>query len=436
MGYTTTFHGSVKIEPPLSAAQVAYINNKICGTYHDNEDFGQPEGYCQWVISADGSAIEWNGGEKFYHASAWMVWMIDTLLRPDAAINVLPADYRFDHNVPQFTGHMCNGVIKAQGEEAGDSWALTVRANLVGIFGGDPDRPAEYLNKPEPGILRDDSSPLMQFALRIGMDADVERSPYKMSAQEYFLDHMFDVVKQIGPDRASLLAVAFAREDEKMAREFANAIVPLSIISVSALPDVTKVRGTYQMRDTDKSSLVTDAVPVAHAIIKAAAILFDKIENDPLKDKRRGIDVRLKQQEQEQEEAKEPVFVQVEDKRFSPLIAVGARLGTPGSFAFDYFMEHCGQMVEEIGPRLTVKLGVCLKLVEEGHGEPGEAYKFAKELVPGIVIKERPDLVPKPGWSAASTISAGGSHDVKMSGPLPLAFLKVAINVWEDLYNT
>lgn len=162
MGYTTDFDGSVQITPPLNPHEIAYLlkfsaSRRMArerGPYFvdgsgffgqdrdpDITDYnqpppGQPELWCQWEPTEDGSAIQWNGTEKFYSADEWMAYLIDTFLKPGAALQAelanpvdgrdYPEDFRhftFDHDV--------NGVINAQGEDAEDKWRLVVTSNAV-----------------------------------------------------------------------------------------------------------------------------------------------------------------------------------------------------------------------------------------------------------------------------------------------------------------
>lgn len=37
----------------------------------------QPGLWCQWIITENGTQLEWDGGEKFYEYEAWLQWMID-----------------------------------------------------------------------------------------------------------------------------------------------------------------------------------------------------------------------------------------------------------------------------------------------------------------------------------------------------------------------
>lgn len=155
MGYTTDFRGSIKVEPPLSAAEVAYLNkfsgtrrmNCTQGPYyvdrggvagqgegsfgmgsnpdvidHNGPPEGQPGLWCQWVATEDGTAIEWDGGEKFYDSAEWMKYIITHFLGSDPIAK---------KKLPFITGHTLDGTIEAQGEEATDRWDLHVKDNKV-----------------------------------------------------------------------------------------------------------------------------------------------------------------------------------------------------------------------------------------------------------------------------------------------------------------
>jgi len=42
----------------------------------------QPGLWCQWVPNEDGTAIEWDGGEKFYEYVEWLEYIISNFLEP------------------------------------------------------------------------------------------------------------------------------------------------------------------------------------------------------------------------------------------------------------------------------------------------------------------------------------------------------------------
>lgn len=150
MGYHTHFSGSVQITPPLSAEETLFLTKfnetrrMHCrqGPYYvDRDGFmgqgnegvidynsppaGQPGLWCKWRPTEDGTAIEWDGGEKFYDAAEWMKYIIEHFLQRGAhalanrEMNFLQAN------------HVVNGTIEAQGEESSDRWDLVVQDNRV-----------------------------------------------------------------------------------------------------------------------------------------------------------------------------------------------------------------------------------------------------------------------------------------------------------------
>jgi hypothetical protein len=170
MGYTTEFDGAVSIDPPLNAAEIAYITKfgdtrrmkRAKGPYYvdgsgyagqDREDDiidynyppdGQPGLWCQWVPSPDGSEIIWDGSEKFYCSEEWMRYLIDTFLKEGCTVqreilalerSALELPSSADDHLEQFRGftfdHVANGTIDAQGEDAEDRWSLIVVDNEV-----------------------------------------------------------------------------------------------------------------------------------------------------------------------------------------------------------------------------------------------------------------------------------------------------------------
>lgn len=147
MGYTTEFTGRVAIQPSLNPTEITYLRdfansrrmNRPVGPYATSEHSyselgfesynrppaGQPGLWCGWVPAADGTAIEWNGVEKFYEATAWMTYLIDHFLKPGGRAQDEPG---FEH----FTfDHVLNGTIDAQGEDSDDTWQLIVKDNEV-----------------------------------------------------------------------------------------------------------------------------------------------------------------------------------------------------------------------------------------------------------------------------------------------------------------
>jgi hypothetical protein len=156
MGYTTDFHGQITVDPPLNEAERGYLN-KFAGTRrmdrtkgpyfvdgtgdcgqgrdadinnYNRPPAGQPSLWCQWVPTEDGTAIAWDGGEKFYEADEWMRYLIDHFLKPGAwAKNAASGPKANGASI--FGDHVCNGTIEAHGEDPNDHWLLVVKDNVV-----------------------------------------------------------------------------------------------------------------------------------------------------------------------------------------------------------------------------------------------------------------------------------------------------------------
>ena len=140
MGYTTTFDGEVRIDPPLNQEEIQFLTefsqsrrmDRKEGPYEledrnvlddNNPPEGQPSLWCNWVPTHDGEAIVWNEVEKFYESVEWMQYLIDHFLKPNAiAKDALPFLQ---------ANHTLNGEIFAQGEEPDDVWKLVVTDNVV-----------------------------------------------------------------------------------------------------------------------------------------------------------------------------------------------------------------------------------------------------------------------------------------------------------------
>lgn len=106
MGYTTEFDGKFLLSRALTLAE--YQDLKKLAS--DESDEG-PGGYCQWVPAEDGTALMWDGNEKFYHYVDWLEHIIESRLKP--------------------WGIILNGAVRYHGEAAGDSGVIDVTDNTV-----------------------------------------------------------------------------------------------------------------------------------------------------------------------------------------------------------------------------------------------------------------------------------------------------------------
>lgn len=158
MGYTTDFIGEFKLDKPLTKEHLDYLlafaetrrmKRDPGKTFHfpdpkreavklplgreseffvgDKEDFGgkytedildsnyppvtQPGLWCKWIPNKEGTAIVWNGAEKFYDYVEWLNYII---------VNFLS---KWDYKL--------NGEVEWQGEDRGDMGLIVVKNNEV-----------------------------------------------------------------------------------------------------------------------------------------------------------------------------------------------------------------------------------------------------------------------------------------------------------------
>ena len=72
---------------------------------------GQPGLWCQWTPNADGTCIEWDGGEKFYSYTEWITYLIKNFLAP--------------------WGYKLNGSVEWNGEDRDDRGRINIENNKV-----------------------------------------------------------------------------------------------------------------------------------------------------------------------------------------------------------------------------------------------------------------------------------------------------------------
>lgn len=158
MGYTTDFSGSFDLNKPLSKEHKAFLEKfaqtrrmerkqTVASKMEDpvridaglpigkegayfvggKEDFGQgqddsivnyntppsgqPSLWCQWTPNENGTAIEWDGGEKFYEYVDWIEYLINNFLKP--------------------WGYILNGEVEWFGEDRDDRGMIIVVNNDV-----------------------------------------------------------------------------------------------------------------------------------------------------------------------------------------------------------------------------------------------------------------------------------------------------------------
>ena len=88
-----------------------YFSETLGITNRNGTPEGQPSLWCQWVPSEDGSAIEWDGGEKFYNYVEWLKYLIEHFLKP--------------------WGYVLNGEVRWDGESRDDMGIIICKDNVV-----------------------------------------------------------------------------------------------------------------------------------------------------------------------------------------------------------------------------------------------------------------------------------------------------------------
>jgi hypothetical protein len=147
MGYTTDFTGSFSLNKKLDFETHEYLNRfsesrrmkrklegyGIDGEFYlgsgdsgqDHEDnivnyneppLTQPGLWCNWKPNDCGTAIEWNGAEKFYCYTLWLKYIITNFLAPK--------------------GYVLNGRVAYQGENEEDFGVIIVENNKIYVTEG------------------------------------------------------------------------------------------------------------------------------------------------------------------------------------------------------------------------------------------------------------------------------------------------------------
>lgn len=108
MGYSTSFEGKFTFDKPLTSAHMAYLA-EFARTRHDERT--HPSFYCQWVPTEDGTALEWDGNEKFREYTEWLEYLIYHLIAP--------------------WEYTLNGSVRWEGEKQPDTGTITINNNHV-----------------------------------------------------------------------------------------------------------------------------------------------------------------------------------------------------------------------------------------------------------------------------------------------------------------
>ena len=151
MGLHTAYLGSLRIQPPLSPAEVDFLKGfrrtRHCGdragldvVMHpaDNDPaddvasynrvaVGMPGLWCPWTCCDEGCCLRWDQREKPYAPDRWLRYLIDTFLRPGAALAADPAA----RAVGLTFDHVLSGMFVGERRETAELLALAVKDNVV-----------------------------------------------------------------------------------------------------------------------------------------------------------------------------------------------------------------------------------------------------------------------------------------------------------------
>ncbi|GAA4389501.1 hypothetical protein [Tsukamurella soli] len=120
MGYDARFEGEFRVFPALSEYERTELH---AFSRERHEDRSMPGYWCHWVPNDEGTALAWNGTEKFYCSAAWLLYLIETFLKP--------------------AGHVVSGRVTATGQDGAMSQIIVVRSRVRTIEVCGP-APTEY----------------------------------------------------------------------------------------------------------------------------------------------------------------------------------------------------------------------------------------------------------------------------------------------------
>lgn len=88
-------------------------------SYEDNDELiekglCQPGLWCQWILTGDGTELQWDGGEKFYYYTEWLKYLINHFFE------------KWDIKL--------NGEIEWVGEDSDDRGIIVVKNNKVKVY--------------------------------------------------------------------------------------------------------------------------------------------------------------------------------------------------------------------------------------------------------------------------------------------------------------
>lgn len=118
MGYQTDFRGELEFSEKLDSEQKAQIHEFSEQRHGGNMNHfpGMPGFWCNWDANEEGTALSWNGAEKFYDYVEWLQYLIDNFFNP--------------------WGIKLNGEIDWRGEEWDDQGTIKVTDSKVEVSNG------------------------------------------------------------------------------------------------------------------------------------------------------------------------------------------------------------------------------------------------------------------------------------------------------------
>ena len=117
MGYTTEFRGQFDFSRDLTIKEKNALDEINEKDWRDDTSRPDPDSYyCQWASNNDGTALLWDGSEKFYAYVDWLEWLIETFFEP--------RDIKL------------NGEIIWYGEDPTDTGKLVVKDNVLEVKEG------------------------------------------------------------------------------------------------------------------------------------------------------------------------------------------------------------------------------------------------------------------------------------------------------------
>lgn len=114
MGYTTDFKGDLEFSKELTISQRNTLEEFNEERHEPTVGEDYPGYYCQWTSNESGTALEWDGGEKFYSYVEWLNYLIKHFFEP--------------------WGIKLNGQIEWRGEEWEDNGLITVTDSKVDVY--------------------------------------------------------------------------------------------------------------------------------------------------------------------------------------------------------------------------------------------------------------------------------------------------------------